>query len=338
MRGALVWVVLVGVLGLCVERAMGFFCIAMSGSGQHMLLTGFHNLVSSDYGVTFEQIPDFLTLSEQWHGCVVDESGQHMVLGSYMSGLYVSADFGKTWTKSNLYPIDNWGSIATSAAGDRMVAIYSENADYQGQGSVVVSSNAGLNWNYTHAYYMDYVDVACDDSAEFIATIVHNYGQSACQLLTSSNFGGNWSFANSAPYDRFYSLATDSKAQRLFITGNKGVHVTADRGATWTTWANPEAAYLSHVTSSASGQQLLASAKDRELYASSDFGQSWKVALNRNDSWASVASNADFSVLAAVSPWSVYVSRDGGATWASPPLSTPSPSARPSQKPVGGLP
>lgn len=337
MPSVLVLVVLVGVLGLCAERAAAFFCIAMSGSGQHMLLTGFHNLVSSDYGVTFEQIPDFLTLSEQWHGCAVDESGQHMVLGSYMSGLYVSADFGKTWTKSNLYPIDNWGAITTSAAGDRMAVIYSENADYQGTGSVMVSSNGGLNWTGTYAFHMDYVGIVSDDTAEYIATIVHNYGQSACQLLTSNNFGGNWSFVNSAPYDRFYSIAADAKAQRLFITGNKGVHVTADRGVTWNTWANP-VEYLSRVASSASGQQLLAAGKDRELYASSDFGQSWKMVLNRNDSWSSVASNADFSVLAAVSSWTTVVSRDGGATWATPPLNTPSPSARPSQKPVGGLP
>jgi hypothetical protein len=338
MGGALVWVVLVGVLGLCVERAMGFFCVAMSGSGQHMLLTGFHNLVSSDYGVTFEQIPDFLTLSEQWYGCTVGESGQHMVLGSYMSGLYVSADFGKTWTKSNLVPVDNWYKIAMSAAGDRMAAIYSQNADYRGMGSVMVSTNAGFNWTGTRAFSTVYVDIVSDDSAVFLATIVHNYGQSAGQLLTSDDFGYNWAFANSAPYDSYYALAADSQAQRLFITGSKGVHVTADRGATWTTWANPVAPYLSHLASSASGQQLLASANYRELYASSDFGQSWKVVLNRNDSWASVASNADFSVLAAVSSWGVVVSRDGGATWATPPLSTFSPSARPSQKPVGGLP
>lgn len=338
MLGALAWVVLISVLGLCVEHAAAYFYIAMSGSGQHMLLAGSHNLISSDYGVTFHHIPDFLTLNEQWHSCAVDESGQHMVLGSYMSREYVSEDFGKTWTKSNLSPTDNWLKIRTSSAGDRMVAIYSENANYQGTGSVAVSTNAGYNWTGTRALPTDYVDIVTDDYAVLLATIVHNFEQSVCQLLISDDFGYNWSFVNSAPIDSYYALAADSKAQRLFIAGKKGVYTTADRGATWNTWANP-VEHLNSVACSASGQQLLASAEGRELYASSDFGQSWKVVLNHNDSWYSVASNADFSVLAAVSSWtSVYVSRDGGATWTSPPLNTLSPSARPSQKPVGDLP
>lgn len=337
MAGALVWAVLVGVLGLCLQHAFAFNCIAMSGSGQHMLLASYHNLVSSDFGVTFDQIPDFLTLMEWWYGCAVDESGQHMALGSQMSGLYVSADFGKTWTKTKLSSADNWGWITMSATGDRMAAIYSENADYQGLGHVMATTDAGLTWTDTHAYMFVYMGIISDYSGQFLATIAHNFEQTTGIVLTFDSVSGNWTFVNTAPYDRYYALTADSKAQYLLISGEKGVHVSADRGLTWTTSKNP-VQYVSRLASSASGQQVLAAGYNRELYASADFGQSWSVALNRNDSWHSVASNADFTVLAAVSSFNVYVSRDGGATWTSPPLNTPSPSLRPSQKPITGRP
>lgn len=62
-------------------------CVATSGTGQYILVAGSHNFLSSDFGNTFVQIPDFYPATEYWYGCAVDETGQHMALGSKSSSL-----------------------------------------------------------------------------------------------------------------------------------------------------------------------------------------------------------------------------------------------------------
>lgn len=313
------------VLSASVVTANNNECVATSGSGQFILVAGSHNFLSSDFGKSFVQIPDFYPATEYWHGCSVDESGQHMALGSSTSGLWISHNFGATWASSGADIHDAWLSIATSSAGDRMVATNCFDSS-SGHGQMVFSSDFGRTWAVkTAPQYLMFNKVVSDSTGKYLAAIAQSSktGITTGMLSLSDDFGGSW-LAVAVPYDTFLSIATDATGKLLTIAGSKANYVSKDRGAFWETVPKiyPDLWYVNffRVSASATGQNVLALTNTREIFVSSDFGHTWGIAYNRNESWRYGANSADFKVLVAVTSDDVAVSRDAGETWDFIPL------------------
>jgi len=73
---------------------------------------------------------------------------------------YTSADWGATWTKANV-PVKNWSSVASSADGNRLVAV---------SDGIYISTNAGVNWIDSHAPAASWTSVASSaDGSQLVA-------------------------------------------------------------------------------------------------------------------------------------------------------------------------
>eukprot|EP01039_Chlorochromonas_danica_P005060 gene5059-5558_t len=248
-----------------------------------------------------------------------------MTIGSKSSGIWYSKDFGQTWTGSDATLLDTYISITTNAIGDRLASASSYDNSLPGPGVVYFSSNGGETWIINNSLHSKvFIKIISDSTGQYLAAI----GQQSLTLksgilIISDDFGKTW-LKLAVPYDTFTSITCDATGQLLTITGTNANYLSKDRGAHWETIAKiyPDLWYINfyRVSASASGKNLLALTNDREVFVSSDFGQTWGIAYNHNESWRYGANSADFKVLVALTSYDVTVSRDAGATWTNVPL------------------
>jgi hypothetical protein len=122
------------------------------------------------------------------------------------------------------------------------------------------------------------------------------------------------SLASSADGVKLAAVATQT-----FSGGPGQIYTSADSGETWT--ARGTARNWYQIASSADGSKLVASVLEGLLYTSVDSGATWVARSSGSRDWIGLASSADGTRLAGVAysslPSNIYLSVNGGATWAS---------------------
>jgi len=158
--------------------------------------------------------------------------------------------------------------------------------------------------------------------------------QNAGQTVSTTNLSGNtaigqsWTATNTT--QPWHWLASNAAGDVLVALANLGqINVSTDAGASWTQ-VGPVRTWIS-VDMTPSGDKMVALAFGGEMFISNDRGATWNpvthpaLALsgNFNREWESVAISDDGMHIAAavlrttgVSAGPIYLSHDGGATWA----------------------
>jgi len=194
----------------------------------------------------------------------------------------------------------NWGALASSADGTKLVGVIPYNKIY-------TSTDSGATWTprfLTGAWQA----VASSADGTKLAAVV-----SGGQIYTSTDSGLTWTARDS---NRSWTgVASSADGTRLVAGVNGGkVYTSADSGATWTA-RDSSRAWLS-IASSADGSKLVAGMYGGLIYVSSDYGVTWIPGNAPSLAWKSVASSADGTKLAAVvQNGQIYTSTDSGATW-----------------------
>jgi hypothetical protein len=99
--------------------------VAVSSSGQYVIITrNEYSMMSKDYGVTFTTIPGFAT-NLVLRNNAISSSGQIIVL-SYLSGVYVSTNFGISW-KQTVLSFQNT-HLSMSSTGQYIIVVGSISA------------------------------------------------------------------------------------------------------------------------------------------------------------------------------------------------------------------
>jgi photosystem II stability/assembly factor-like uncharacterized protein len=95
---------------------------------------------SINYGSTWAELRPIDNNDYTWYDVEMDSDGSHILISrnTTLSVVYVSTDYGATWTTPSLVS-GSWRSLAMNADGSRMVA-----AAYNGY--VYVSSDSGATW------------------------------------------------------------------------------------------------------------------------------------------------------------------------------------------------
>jgi hypothetical protein len=129
---------------------------------------------------------------------------------------------------------------------------------------------------------------------------------------------------SSADGDKLVVAAGEKPAFGIFPITNGPIYVSTNSGAAWTVTGAPTN-YWSCVASSADGTRLAAGTIGVNsqgylelgglIYVSTDSGTTWMRTSAPTNAWASIASSADGTKLAAASPISIYTSADSGASW-----------------------
>ena len=104
----------------------GYQDLGMSASGQYQTITASAGKfwISSNFGVTFNEIAASLPSPQIWNAVAISASGQYQVISAFQQTtgpLYASIDYGSTWSPvATGLPSANWRTVSLSASGQYM--------------------------------------------------------------------------------------------------------------------------------------------------------------------------------------------------------------------------
>ena len=279
-------------------------------------------LVSRDYGRTWTIVLD-LNYSSIYVG--ISANGQYMVAGGMVSvnqttqyrnpgDLYISTDYGSTWTLKSSAGQKLWAKMDISNDGTKIFALTEPQAQYvngsvqvTANGSSFYSTNSGASFTQAKALsgttnsqqWRDF-DISDDGSKVFL--VGENEG-----LWTSSNSGATWSEQTSTGTGGYSSVRANSSGSKVWIVN--GSILTNTTAGSYSTWSNLNSNGYVSVEVSENGSYLLARTT-YFLWVSKNSGSTWSQA----DFMPALAgSNLPFSGFAlAMSPNGQYAAADPG--------------------------
>lgn len=205
-------------------------------------------------------------------------------------------------------PGTNWSAIASSAAGDNLVAaVYG--------GGIYTSTNSGGDWLLASApASSDYLWSAAASSSDGLKLVAV---AASGQIYTSTNAGIDW-VSNNVPDEVWVSVASSSDGSNLVALCyyNDLIYHSTNAGATWSAVVVSVSSWNT-VASSADGIRLVAAVLGGGIYVSTNSGAAWDLTSAPATNWSSVASSADGIRLVAAdaSGGRIYASTNGGGTW-----------------------
>ena len=193
----------------------------------------------------------------------------------------------------------DWNAVASSAAGNKLVALVAG-------GQIYTSTDSGVTWTPRDSVRA-WVGVASSaDGSKLVATVTGG------QIYTSTDSGVTWIPRDSGR--NWYGVASSADGSKLVAVVDGGqIYTSTDSGLTWT--PRDTSRSWKRVASSEDGSKLVAVVGGGQIYSSADSGLTW-APRDSSRSWSCVASSADGSkLIAAVSVGQIYTSTDSGVTW-----------------------
>lgn len=263
--------------------------VATVGGGDSRYQAG-DVLVSRDYGRTWTIVLD-LNYFSIYAG--ISASGQYMVAGGMVSvnqttqyrnpgDLYISTDYGSTWTLKSGAGQKIWARMDISNDGTKVFAVTEPQAQYvngfvqvTANGSSFYSTNSGTSFTEAKALpggsnsiqWADF-DVSDDGSKIFLV------GEGEA-LWTSSNSGATWTGQTSTGTGGYSGVRANSSGSKVWIVnGSIFTNTTAN---VYSAWTNLSSNGYSRVAVSDNGNYLLATTSYL-LWFSKNSGSTWTQA------------------------------------------------------------
>jgi hypothetical protein len=276
---------------------------------------------------------------QPWHWLASNAAGDVLVALANLGKINVSTDAGATWTQVG--PDLTWISVDMTPSGDKMVAVAYG-------GGLYISTDRGATWNQAMApnlmettggfagtYNREWESVAIsDDGTRIAAAIIRDVpGNSRGAIYTSADGGTTWTEQLGAPSIEWRGITMSPNGQLLTAVAIGGrIYTSDDFGVTWTASpGDPTDRDWYRVASSDDGQTIVAAEHiGGRLYITHNRGASWTMVTSTPaGDYTTVAMSADGQVIAAsvtgestpgVQDGAVYLSTDGGATFAAMPM------------------
>ena len=195
--------------------------IASSTDGTRLVAAALYGdiYISTDSGTTWTDQSSSLG-SQQWLAVASSEDGMTL-LATDSTDLYTSTDYGSTWTLP-LPGITNWGALASSADGTKLVAA-------QEPGFIYISINSGLTWTQQAAAgSSQWNSIASSaDGSKLVALTFNGPG------VYSSDSGATWTpVSATASLQRVVCSTDGTHLAALSIDGV--LYISNDSAVTWT--------------------------------------------------------------------------------------------------------
>lgn len=253
-----------------------------------------------------------------------DPSGRIVMAGAYDGTVIRSADGGASWSESKIPGSNSIATMAISPANPALVL-----AGMSGSG-VYRSTDGGTTWSLARTGLPDgYVcigTVAFDPLAASRVVITLT-GPEGAGVAVSDDSGSTWRLVFSgvpALCEDPSALAIDPIQPSTWYTsaGGHDLSKTSDSGVTWT--AVNRGIHAQRVLSVAfepgGSAAVYAGTANGEIHQSLDGGRNWKRIVSRSGPVTGIAvSPFDRSLIFAVRNYTLFRSRDRGATWEQPP-------------------
>ncbi len=188
-----------------------------------------------------------------------------VVYAGTQRGVYISVDFGTTWTKGT-GNISQYGINAVIVVGNMVFAA----AD---NGGFYVSYDNGYNFSLLNSGYN--INTLCKLDQFIYAGLGSSMVNSG--IIFSSNYGVNWSQTNLPGTTVVNDIITDDVG--LYAATNDGVYLAYHPGSSWIKYDSGIPAGTKVFSLKKTGSLLLAST-DKGVYRSNDNGGTWNAVNN----------------------------------------------------------
>jgi len=219
-----------------------------------------------------------------------------------LSGCFALNSFAQTWTQTSA-PLINWGGIAMSADGMKIVAVAGSGA----AGTIYTSTNSGATWISNDAPQLTWVAVCSSADGTRLAANVSNGG-------AWTNSGTTWK-RTPCPATSFSPSSIASSADgNTLLAGGFPTYLSTNRGNSWRTlpFSPPTGADGEGTAMSADATTMLLNG---DPYLSTNSGASWFIATNSQTEMRAAAASVDGVKLYAMGDSGVWASLNHGASW-----------------------
>jgi len=271
-------------------------------------------LVDSSFGSNY--VTKSINASTQnFRSVAVSSDGRYQIVAvndftsTAVGYIYVSNDYGNTWTPRITDTTRSWLGVAISADGKYQVACH-----YGGY--IYISNDYGNTWNAKDSI-RNWVSIAISSDGKY-QTAVSDIG-----VHISNDYGNTWTVTFSSVYLISTAMSSDGKYQYLTLdTGFGGyIYRSSDYGNTWVQIQSGGSTYYASIATSADGKYVIhRRSSSNNLYISNNYGNTF-VAKSTATYYNSVAvsDNGKYMVAgrgrAYVSTGGIYFSSDYGNTW-----------------------
>ena len=255
-----------------------------------------------------------------WLSCAVSSSGKYQTAVEEFGDIYLSTDFGTTWTTNY-----NMGNAATNCIS------MSQSGEFQTASNgvnIIVSTDYGQTWTETQNVGSTQIFVCISLSGRY--QLVISVGDT---MYRSTDFGSTWiryENENSDIFNSFMSfpsagvcMSYDGRYQTIVC---ENIYRSNDFGETWVTTTittDDGGAWDDHnwfgVSMSSDGHYQVAIEVIGEIYVSTDFGEHWAkvdVPLVTDIMWQAISISASGQYMTAVAKGgAIFYSTDYGVTW-----------------------
>lgn len=255
----------------------------------------------------------------KWLAVSMSSDGRYQCAIEEYGDIYISNDFGMTWTIK--YNIGNAvsNSIAMSSTGQYITASNGSN--------IYISNNYGINWTQVYSFGNSNIYVCISLNGQY-QTII-SCGDT---VYTSNNYGLTWNGLQDVTSDLYNSieafptagLAMSYNGQYQTIV-SETIYLSHDYGVTWFRPIMDEFEdrnWIS-VAMSSNGEYQTALDSGGDVYISDDYGQTWNYVDNPimlDNEWQSICMSANGKYQSAIEKFgTIYFSIDYGVTWNASP-------------------
>jgi photosystem II stability/assembly factor-like uncharacterized protein len=236
-----------------------------------------------------------------WTSVACSADGSKLFAAPFsVGGIYVSTNWGTTWTVTNNLPnYRGTGYVAASADGSTLVFVAEAGV------GIYVSTNSGASWKLSLSNSLtgpEWNGVFCSADGTKMAA-EGGWTESTSRLVTSTNGGSSWEigFSQSYPIQTGvgFPFCSDADGSKLFVfNADRSLLESTNWGATWSTNLVGFPYGWFCVACSGGGDKLLEGGGG-SIWTSTDAGNTWTSNNAPNLNWWSVASSADGSKLVA---------------------------------------
>jgi hypothetical protein len=231
----------------------------------------------------------------------VSATGQYQLVGT-TTFLYVSSNFGNTWTQ--VATDKDWTGVAISGTGNFMYATDSTSST----GNLYRSTDYGLTWAVVPSSpgAGSWVFVAISASGQYVLACGPSY------YYLSSNYGASFSQVENYPCLGYVTMS--ATGQYMMLRGSSTNLLSSNYGATWTAISPASDGYAMAI--SGTGQyQMAVDTPSVTLYISSDYGATFTASLVGSSFWScAIDYTGQYQVISQVGI-NKYYSVDYGVTW-----------------------
>ena len=230
--------------------------------------------------------------------------GQYQVIPTYnRNGIYISNDYGSTWSKYSL--VDKYFATYISYSGKHMLISTHTNNTY-------MSRDFGVSFANWFSPKVNYYFFSQDET-------YHGYISSTSILNISSNSGVSWVNPSSLSSVSILSAAFSQNGKYQLAISATNIYVSSNSGASYASKLSGLTG-LNEVTMSLDGKYMFVNSSTSLRY-SSDFGGTWNVSSGVTD-----ATNLECSYpgkyVSLKTSTNIYISSDFGASFSSTYSST----------------